>query len=154
MAAYETLVNAEIYFANRLHILAWERSSDADKTIALTEASARIDRLHFKGNKVDDAQDLEFPRYYGDDPDGTEIVPSDIKIACCESAYALLDDVDPEQELENLAVMSRAFSSVRTTYLKGEPPEHFAAGIPSAYAWKFLQPYLAKSKTVRLQRVS
>lgn len=154
MAAYDTSVNANTYFASRLHVIAWDEASEAQKTTALTEASARIDRLHFRGNRVDDAQDLEFPRYYGDVADGEEVIPNDIKIACYECAFALLDGVDPEMELENLAMSSQGLSSVRNTYARGEAPEHIAAGIPSAYAWRFLKPYLAKSNTVRLRRVS
>lgn len=154
MAAYDTATNADIYFATRLHVLAWTESNLADKNKALTEASARIDRLRFKGNKVDSGQDLAFPRYYGDDPDGTETVPDNIKIACYECAYALLDGVDPELELENLAVSSQGVSSVRNTYARGEVPEHFAAGIPSAFAWRYLKPYIVRGNIVRLCRVS
>lgn len=154
MAAYDTYINADTYFATRLHVSAWTGSRQADKTIALTEASARIDRLRFSGLKVDSAQTEEFPRYYGDDPDGTEVVPGDIKIACYEVAFALLDGVDPDLELENLAVGSRGISSARTTYARREVPEHFAAGIPSAYAWTFLRPYLLPSGTVKIHRVS
>ncbi len=154
MAAYDTYGNADTYFATRLHVLAWTESSNADKTKALTEASYRIDRLRFSGDVVVDGQDLEFPRYYGDEVEGDEVVPVDIKIACYECAFALLDGVDPELELENLAMSSQGISSVRNTYARGEAPEHIAAGIPSAYAWRFLQRYLARGKTVRLSRVN
>ncbi len=154
MAAYDTYSNADIYFATRLHVLAWTESSNTDKTKALTEASYRIDRLRFSGELVDEDQELEFPRYYGDDPEGDEVIPDDIKIACYECAFALLDGVDPELELENLAVSSQGISSVRSTYARGEAPEHIAAGIPSAYAWRFLARYLSRGKTVRLSRVN
>jgi hypothetical protein len=154
MAAYDTTINADTYFTARLHVLAWLESNSADKTKALAEASARIDRLRFKGSKVDPDQERAFPRYYGEEADGTETVPTDIKYACYECAYALLDGVDPEMELENLAVSSQGISSVRNTYARGEAPEHFAAGIPSAYAWRFLKPYIARGNIVRLRRVS
>ncbi|GAI17608.1 unnamed protein product [marine sediment metagenome] len=154
MTAYDTYTNANTYFASRLHVIAWNDSTTTEKTTALIEASTRIDRLHFRGKKVDDAQDLEFPRYYGDEADGTEVTPDDIKIAAYEVAFALLDGVDPEFEMENLAISSQGFSSIRNTYSRGEAPEHIAAGIPSAYAWRFLKPYLAKSNVVRLKRVS
>lgn len=154
MAAYDTAANADTYFATRLHVLAWTESSTADKDKALAEASNRIDRLRFKGSKVVADQERAFPRYYGEEADGTETVPNDIKIACYESAFAVLDGVDPELELENLAVSSQGISSVRSTYARGEVPEHFAAGIPSAYAWRFLKPYIARGNIVRLRRVS
>jgi hypothetical protein len=152
MAAYDTYVNADLYFAERLHVQSWTGSTVAQKTIALTEASARIDRLRFIGEKVDDDQALEFPRYEDDTED--LIDDDDITIACYEVAYALLDGVDPDLELENLAVSARGISSARTTYDRGEAPEHFAAGIPSAYAWSFLRPFLRPSGTVKIRRVS
>lgn len=151
MAAYDTYTNANTYFANRLHIVAWTNSTQSQKTIALTEASARIDRLRFKGEKVESTQDLEFPRNNDDD----ELIDyGDIKIACYEVAFSLLDGVDPDLELENLAVSAGGISSARTTYDRGEVPEHFAAGIPSAYAWTFLRPFLRPSGTIKIRRVS
>lgn len=154
MSMYGSLVLAETYFTARLHVLAWEESTDADKTKALNEATARIDRLHFRGNQVADDQDLEFPRFYGDEADGTETTPNDILIANYECAYALLDGVDPEFELENLAAIGQGISSARSTYAEGIAPEHTAAGIPSAYAWRFLKPYLGQTDTIKLRRVS
>lgn len=152
MAAYDTYDNADTYFATRLHVAAWTGSTQIEKTTALTEASARIDRLRFAGEKVDADQALEFPRYYDDTTD--LITDTDIKIACYEIAFALLDGVDPDLEFENLAVLSRGISSARTTYARGEAPEHFAAGIPSAYAWIFLRPFLRPSGTVKIHRVN
>lgn len=154
MAAYETYTAADTYFLDRLYVAEWTASTNSDKTKALTEASARIDRLKFAGTKVDSAQTEEFPRYYGDEAVGDEAVPTDIKIACYEVAFALLDGVDPELELENLAVSARGVSSARTTYARGEVPAHFAAGIPSAYAWNYLKPYLKASGTIKIHRVS
>lgn len=151
MAAYETFGAANTYFDDRLHVQSWTDASTSDKTKALKEASARIDRLQFRGLKVLDTQELEFPRYYGDDPDGTEVIPEDIKIACYEIAFALLDDIDPDTDL---SVISRKFAQVSTTYNRNFISEHQAAGIPSAYAWKFLQPYLARVKTITLNRAT
>ena len=152
MAAYDTYDNADTYFATRLHVAAWTGSTNAEKTIALTEASARIDRLRFIGEKVESTQDLEFPRYYDDTEDLIDY--TDIKIDCYEVAFSLLDGVDPDLELENLAVLARGISSARTTYDRGEVPEHFVSGIPSAYAWSFLRPFLRPSGTIKIRRVS
>lgn len=152
MSAYDTYDNADTYFTGRLHVAAWTGSTQTEKTTALTEASARIDRLRFIGEKVDDAQALEFPRYVVNTTDLIDY--ADIKIACYEVAFALLDGVDPDLELENLAVLSRGISSARTTYDRGEAPEHFAAGIPSAYAWTFLRPFLRPSRAIKIHRVN
>ena len=155
MASYDTVVNADLYFANRLHTVAWNSSSSNEKTVALAEASQRIDRLRFKGYKVDSDQDRAFPRYYDleEGASGEETIPSDIKIACFEVAMALLDGVDPEIEFDSLNLRSQAFSSVKTSYLGASPPEHLAAGIPSAFAWLYLRPYLVNGGSVRLNRV-
>jgi len=154
MAAYDTYINADTYFENRLHVLAWNEASSTNKTIALAEASARIDRLRFSGIKVSTTQDLEFPRYYGDEADGTEEIPDDIKIACFELAFSLLDDVEPDLEYENLSVGSHAYGGVKTSKDSFAQFDHIAAGIPSASAWRYLMPYLADAKGIKLNRVS
>ena len=95
-----------------------------------------------------------FPRYYGTEADGTETVPEDIKIAGYECAYSLLDGVDPEFEQENLAVSTEAIASTRTSYARSlGAPEHFRAGIPSAYAWRFLRNYLTTPGKVSIYKV-
>lgn len=151
MAAYDTYTNADTYFGKRLHVLSWTDASNTNKTKALEEASSRIDRLQFSGLLVDEDQEREFPRYYGDDPDGTETVPDDIKIACYEIAFALLDDIDPDADF---TIVSRKFDRVSTTYNRDYLAEHLAAGIPSVLAWRFLQPYLSRAKTIKLNRVT
>jgi len=149
---YGTLAEAETYFTNRLHVDAWTEALDADKTKALNEAQMRIDLLNFTGEEVTDG--TVFPRYYGDEADGTETIPDNILIAGYECAFALLDGVDPEFEQENLAVSNEAYSSVRTSYARSQgAPEHLAAGIPSAYAWRFLQQYLKTPGKVSFHRI-
>lgn len=149
---YGTLADADTYFAKRLHIDAWNDAIDGDKTIALNEAQYRIDLLNFTGKEV--TEGAVFPRYYGDKSDGTEIVPENIKIAGYECAFALLDGVDPEFEQENLGVSSEAYSLVRTSYARSQGVlEHFASGIPSAYAWRFLQQYLKTPGKVSIHRI-
>ncbi len=154
MATYDTYINADTYFESRLHVATWRESTTAQKIIALVEATQRIDRLRFRGTKVIADQDLEFPRYYGDEAEGDETVPEDIKIASYELALALLDGVDPDMEFENLAVVGHAYSSVRMTKLSDNTLAHIAAGIPNATAWRHLLPYLASSKTIRMHRVT
>ncbi len=149
---YGTLVNAETYFDNRLHVDAWDEAIDDFKTKALNEAQKRIDLLCYRGYEVTDG--TVFPRYYGDEADGTETIPENIEIAGYECAFALLDGVDPEFEQENLAVSSESYSQVRTSYARGYYiPEHTAAGIPSAYAWRFLLQYLKTPGSVLIYKV-
>ena len=145
---YETVENANTYFLSRLHVYSWIASNDPDKIKALTEATARIDRLRFSGDKTDPDQDNEFPR------DEEVDVPEDIKIACCEIAFALLDGVEPEKEFANLTHIKEEFAAEKITYSEVEIPEHTVAGIPSAYAWRFLRPYLDQSGLITLNRTS
>jgi len=155
MTTYGTYIEADTYFENRLHVSVWTGASTANKTKALIEATQRIERLRFAGYLVEDDQELEFPRYYDSvaGPDGTEEIPDDIKIATYELALALLDGIDPDMEFENLATVGQTYSNVRMTR-SDDTLEHIAAGIPNATAWRYLQPYLASSKTIRMRRVS
>ena len=153
MPAYGTYVEGNTYFANRLHVLAWDEAASSQKTIALAESSSRIDRLRFAGVAVEDDQGLEFPRYYGDEADGTEVIPDEIQNACFELAYVLLDGVDPDLEFENLGIASQSYSGVALSRNTNRM-DHIAAGIPSASAWRFLMPFLADSKGIQLNRVT
>ncbi len=154
MAAYGTYIEGNAYFANRLHSTAWDEAISSQKTVALAESSSRIDRLRFSGIKVDADQDLEFPRYYGDEADGTEVIPDELQNACFEFALVLLDGVEPDLEFENLGVSSHRFSGVGMTNNPNANLDHIAAGIPSATAWRFLMPFLADSKGIQLNRVT
>jgi hypothetical protein len=126
---YGTLAQANEYFNNRLHEQAWYDAPAADRPKALIKATQIIDNLNYKGEKAavvavmydsdwneldatDEeirdanlAQPLEFPR--GDDT----AVPDEILIACWEVAYALLDGVDPDLDVENLGVSSQGYAS-------------------------------------------
>jgi hypothetical protein len=94
-------------------------------------------------NVVGDTEDLVKPP-----------VPDDILTACYEIAFSLLDGVDPEQETENLAVVSEGYSSVRSTYNRYLAQQHLAAGVPSMTAWRYLLPYLRDNRSFKLSRVS
>ena len=148
MSAYtdETYVNT--YFATRLNTDAWDESSTADRTAALTMATEAIDRLNLRGDLADDDQELQFPR------DADTDIPADIKKACAEIALALLDGVDPDLEFENLGMTSQGYSNVRSTYDRSRAVEHVVAGIPSITAWRYIKPYLRDGHSVRVHRVS
>jgi hypothetical protein len=167
--AYATIQEAEDYFNCKLFESAWSMSNPVQREPALIEATRIIDSLNFKGMKhtvwelleadsdatceeiraANAAQELEFPR--GAD---TEI-PERIQWACFEIAYALLDGVDPQYELENMSMNDHGIGSVRASYNRNqEPLEHFMNGVPSSTAWKYLRPFLRDDKQRRLIRVS
>lgn len=170
---YGTLAEANEYFANRLHADAWLNADVTDRPKALIAATRIIDTLNFKGDKAavyawdlanppgtpgateandriaDASQPLQFPR--DDDTD----VPDDIKIACFEIAFSLLDDKDPEIELENLRVLTESYGGTKTIYGTDLTyVEHLINMIPSAMAWRILRPYLRDENKIRLARVS
>lgn len=178
---YGTLAEAEDYFAMRLHEFAWSNARPADRTKALIAATRIIDYLNFKGSKasvwqelnsrgastdpseaiaagditvteLQDAslqQELEFPR--GQDTE----VPEAIRQACYEIAHSLLDDKDPELELENLGITSQGYGSVRTSYSRSHVPiEHLINMVPSALAWRLLKPFIRDDDAIKLRRIS
>jgi len=178
-SAYVTIQEADEYFSTRLFETAWSSASSANKTASLVAATRIIDTLNYKGFKAsvydyrvanpsiakladqgdvtslnlirtqEDAQELEFPR--GSD----STVPTKIKYACYEIAYALLDGVDPELELENMSMNDHGIGSVRASYNRSQKPlEHFMNGVPSATAWLYLRPFLRDADHIRISRVS
>lgn len=177
---YGDIYGADDYFSSRLHEHAWTNATATDRPKALLAATRLIDSLNFKGQKhtihilvvasgydtleealdagaltmeevqpASLAQELEFPR--GDDTS----VPSIIEYACYEAAHSLLDDKDPELELENLGVIRQSYGAVGTTYNRDQVPiEHLINLMPSALAWRWLKPFLRDEDAVKLRRIS
>lgn len=146
--SYADVSFAVSYFGTRLHTSPWDNADNGDRVKALTMATRDIDRLDFAGSKAVSTQENEFPRGQQSE------VPEDIKIACCEIALALLDGVDPDQELDAIRMRSNNFVSVKTVYDTGSVPDHILSRIASATAWAYLRPYLREPRNVRLSRVS
>ena len=178
---YGTVAQATDYFANRLHEFAWTKAKPVDRPKALMFSTRIIDTLNFKGNKASVqslltasdcdcdirdalnngcvtqeqvqtaslAQNLEFPR--GSDT----VVPDTIICACYEISHSLLDNKDPELELENLGILSHGYASVRTTYSRSHVPiEHLINYVPNALAWRWLKPFLRDEDAIILTRIS
>lgn len=147
-SAYETIANADEYFINqRLDSSLWINTPENQRQAALYQATRYIDRLNFLGEKTDEEQELEFPR--DDDTD----IPQDIKYACMEIAFALLDGRDVEIEAEQVGEQA---ASLGPASLRVDPSmmnEAKAHGIPSIVAWRYLKPYLRRVDTVTLSRV-
>lgn len=144
---YGSLDDATSYFSTKLNSEVWGFSENNQKIAALTEATIRIDRLNFHGQKTATDQAHEFPRYDNLD------IPQEINYAAYEIALKLLDDKEPDTELENIAVESHGYSPVRTTYIRTFALPHILAGIPSPLAWSYLQPFL-RHGGIKLRRVN
>jgi hypothetical protein len=145
---YISVTDADTYFLGKLHADAWDDATDTEKSKALVEATRRLDNLNFSGEKNDEDQDLQFPRY-----DDTTI-PDQVKNCCAEIAFSLLDGIDPEIEFENLSLKAIGVANARATYDREITPDHILVGIPSAAAWALIRPFLRDVKEVTISRVS
>ena len=181
MIYYGTLVEADSYFASRLHESAWSDADPADRPKALWAATQIIDTLNYKGHKHPvyvllqqyGLQDIPSAVGSYSSPTAEELmtaeasqelefprggdteVPLAIRRACYEIAHSLLDGKDPELELENLGIVSQGYASVRTTFSRTHVPvEHIVNGVPSSLAWRLLLPFLRDDDAIRVSRVS
>lgn len=146
---YGTLVEAEVYFSQRLNTTQWDLALVNDRTAALSMATRAIDRLNFAGDKADEDQELQFPR-----DDDTE-VPEAIRIAAYECALRYVDGVDLDHEARDIGVLANSTSAgTRTTFQEGTVAEHLRAGISSAEAWYYLLPFLRNPHDLTFSRVS
>lgn len=148
MAKYADIAFANAYFADRLHTEPWDDAPIGDRNAALSMGTRSFDNLDFAGCKADSSQDNEFPRA------GQLDVPDSVKQANCEEALALLDGIDPAEELLAARVTSDGYSSARATYSQAPSAEHVYALIASASAWALLKQYLREDTNIRISRVS
>lgn len=145
---YVTNAEGDAYAADRLYMDAWTDAVEEDKTKATKMATVAIDRLNFLGEKADEDQELQFPRY-----DDT-VVPDDVKRACFLLAVTYLDGIDPELEYDNLNMIKQGYSNIKSDYDRTVKPEHIVAGIHNIEAWRLLRPYLRDPFTVDMRRGS
>jgi len=132
MGMYCTIEEASTYFAGRLYADAWIRATDAEREMALKQATKEIDRQPLTGRKTADDQELAFPRY----PD--EEVPEAVKEACCEVALALLERGNSQRrKLQQEGVQSFTLGNLSETYAPGA-----GRGLLSQEAKELLRPWL------------
>lgn len=136
---------ADAYFAERLRSDPYTEACTDDKVKALQMATRAIDQLNFAGDKADEAQLRQFPR--GEDTE----VPDPIMQACCELALALLDDVDPNLEVENLNRAAQGVGDARIQRFD-YAQDHVRSGIPSIQAWILLCPFLRDTRILDMDR--
>lgn len=153
ITSYASTLEGDQYMADRLHTMAWDEATEAQRIKALKQATRNINRLRFRGYKTDDSQVNEFPRY-GIPTFTDDVTPDEIKIATIELAYSLLDGREEELEFENLRASNEGYSSVRRTYDTRLIPAHIAALIPSTAAWALLKPFLVSGRSLLLSRGS
>jgi len=147
-ATYGDVSRANQYLAKRLHSRKWRKKNPEERECLLIEAARIIDSLCYSGDKSIPEQPLEFPR------NGTTTIPGDIETAAYEIALALASGSRPDNDLASLRVTSVGMSSVRTTYSQDfDLLEHTLNGVPSAYAFRLLKPYLQTNTDIELKKV-
>lgn len=148
MAQYITNSDADLYFEARFKSDLWNEINEVTKTQLLVTATRLIDRLNFIGDQYDEDQGLEFPR-------GTDTsVPQDVKDACCEIAYALLNDRDIEYEAELMNQTTASNEAGRLVTDGGIVNLAKVHSIPSQLAWNLLRPYLRNGSEITLSRIN
>lgn len=152
---YGSLVEANNYYANRLHTFAWDNASADDRIRANNQAHEGINRFNYIEQKypvqqllnsnpnateaelqaADLTQADQFPR------GNSTVVPDEIKWAQYLWSYALLDGRVPEEDFEQLAVTSQTYGGVRQAYNRQIAMDHIAHLIPSVTAYNYLRPW-------------
>jgi len=91
--SYISVEDADNYFAKRMHTDNWDAASDVNKQKALMDATRRLDRIEYTGEKTNNDQALEWPRTGAtlrDEALDDDIIPTRILDATCELALAVL----------------------------------------------------------------
>lgn len=145
---YLTTNECNTYLEGKYHNYAWVAATEAARTKAIITAGRLMDSLAYTGEKTDEAQEHQFPR------NGDTVIPTDIKNACAEITFHILDGFDAEKELASLSLTSQGFASARSTWDRNIVPEHLRYGIPSAVAWGILKKQLRDVEAVQLTKVS
>jgi len=152
---YGSLVEANNYFANRLHTFAWDRGSAEDRTKACNQAFEGMNMFNYIDEKYPvqqalnadaDATEATLMAAYltqaGEFPRGDSlVVPNEVIWAQYLWAYALLDGRVPEEDFEQLVVTSQAYGGVRQAYNRQIAMDHIALLIPSPQAFNYLRPW-------------
>lgn len=124
---YISLSDAKTLLGNELYgITGWTNASDTVKEKALILATRNIDKLKFKGRKVDINQTLQFPRFMETklyDDFFTELAQVEIgdilEMATALEAAAILEqgnNTDQRQELINSGVTSMSIGNISESY--------------------------------------
>jgi len=156
---YGTVAEGDFYHIPRMHSWDWTNATTYDKVRSLYSAKNLMDKFNYIGDKVDEAQGLEFPRtrtlYDGTvcEIGGTSGIPMNIKTAAYLIGEALLGGRDPEADFEAQNVKVETFGPVRTEFATDKGPmQHIANMIPSPAAWALIRPFLKISTSFSVKK--
>lgn len=150
--SFVLLTEAETYMEGRGNKALWTAATDADKDIALAEATRDIDLKEYTGYRTTSTQALSWPRISADDPDNPvqgwfddDVVPSRIKNATSELAFQYLKagTTDIAALDAKINVRSKQVDVLRTEYFSPTYTPTGLARYPRVMA--FLGPLLAYS---------
>lgn len=142
MMSYATVEQANQYFAN-IYNSSWDRIATPDKQKLLSHASLNIDKMDFRGRKLDKEQINEFPRKF---LDGSISDENKIIAACCEEAIAIYDN---EGINLNQNFSMESFSLGDLSIKKATGVSNFSTQLFGQSALLLLKPYL-KSTTSKV----
>jgi len=123
--SYVDLVEADIYFQDRLDVAAWDEASEVEKEKALVTSTNYLNGLNWVGFVEDITQQLAFPRsgFYHEPKYGREVsfdgeVPDRVIIAQMELAYHFLNNdgiLDNTGKVTDLEVASIKLKEIEET---------------------------------------
>lgn len=124
--SYATLAQANAYHDGRLFSSVWTSASDANKEIALVQATRLLDQsFEWQGGQTTIEQALRWPRYNTWSRDGInysiDLIPDPIVEATAELARLLLA-VDREAEPGTLGLRSLRVGSIALEFDKMDRP--------------------------------
>jgi hypothetical protein len=150
--SFVTLAEAETYMEGRGNKATWTAAADADKNIALVEATRDIDAMDFIGYVAESTQSLAWPRQWAVDPDdpsqnyyATNEIPTRVKDATSELAFQYIKagttDVAAIDSKTN--VKRKKVDVLETEYFAPSETPTGLARYPRVLTW--LRPLLAGS---------
>lgn len=162
---YADLAYADAYFADLLYGAEWESFSASKREKALAQATRSLDRLNWRG-RVNEAFITEpgraWPRAQYMQPMNeapTETVPDSVRVACAETALAILQNRTEEAlAKQGGEVSSERIGNVSVSYRQGTASLpallRKTAGLGSLAAYQAISIFLADGRSVRFTRIN
>lgn len=150
--SYVSVEDATTYLENYFDTENWSSETEANKEIALKQATRRIDSLNIRFSKYENEQNLEFPRSVNFEcfADTAGEIPLRVEEATAVEALKILDDranTDDTETAQEKGIVSQSIENTSVTYdadiVKKKSKERFK--LYSKEARAIIDPYLLKS---------
>lgn len=146
---YDSVANADIYFAASVNAPNWTAAITADKEKALVSATRVFEKMTWDGEKTSDAQALQHPRTGLTDRNGTEVssvvIHQDVLNGFFETAESILgaDTVETSSSTDSSTKKVKA-GSVEVEFFSTS--SRGGTRLPTQIH-EYLSPYLASSRS-------